>query len=67
MVEELEKLPSQQTSLPDRLHIFFYKQLHFPSQPGVAKKFWENEAESCLAVAYVLGCFLHEIKENGHF
>ena len=46
---------------------FFYKQLHFPSQPGVAKEIWENEAESCLAVAYVLGCFLHEIKENGHF
>jgi len=26
-----------------------------------------NEAESCLAVAHVFGCFLHEIKENGHF
>ena len=47
--------------------LFFYKQLHFPSQPGVAKEIWGNEAESCLAVAYVLGCFLHEIKENGHF
>ena len=48
------------------LHIF-YKQFHFPSQPGVAKEIWGNEAENCLAVAYVFGCFLHEIKENGHF
>ena len=46
---------------------FFYKQLHFPSQPGVAKEICENEAESCLEVAYVLSCFLLEIKENGHF
>ena len=49
------------------LHIIFYRQLHFPSQPGVAKESWENEAESCLAVAYVFGCFLHEIKEISHF
>ena len=53
--------------LSKKVHIFPYKQLHFPSQPGVAKEIWGNEAESCLAVAYVLGCFLHEIKENGHF
>ena len=46
---------------------FFYKQLHFPSQPGVAKEIWENEAESCLAVAYVFDYFLYEINENGHF
>ena len=44
---------------------FFCKQLHFPSQPGVAKEIWENEAESCVAVPYVLSCFL--IKENDHF
>ena len=55
------------TNFNDNTHFFFYKQLHFPSQPGVAKEIWGNEAESCLAVAYVLGCFLHEIKENGHF
>ena len=30
---------------------FFYKQLHFQSQPGVASEILENEAESCLAVA----------------
>ena len=48
-------------------YTFFYKQLHFLSQPGVAKEIWGNEAESCLAVAYVLGCILHEIKEDGHF
>ena len=37
-----------------RLHcytFFLYKQLHFPSQPGVANEIWENEAENCLAVA----------------
>jgi hypothetical protein len=51
------------------LHIIFYRQLHFPSQPGVAKPkgSWENEAEICLPVAYVFGCFLHEIKEKRHF
>ena len=46
---------------------FFCKQLHLPSQPGVAKEIWENEKESCLAVVYVLNCFLYKIKENGHF
>ena len=50
-----------------QVHKFFYKQLHFPSQPRVAKEIRRNEAENCLAVAYVFGCFLHEIKENGHF
>ena len=30
---------------------FFYRQLHFSFQPGVANGFWENEAESCLVVA----------------
>ena len=49
------------------VHIFLYKQLHFPYQPGAAKEIWGNEAKSCLAVAYVLGCFLREINEYGHF
>ena len=31
--------------------LFFYKQLGFPSEPGVANEILENEAESCLAVA----------------
>ena len=30
---------------------FFYKQLNFPSEPGVANEILENEAKSCLAVA----------------
>ena len=34
---------------------------------GVVKEIWGNEAESCLAVAYVFDCFRHEIKENCHF
>ena len=33
-------------------NISFYQQLHFQSHPGVASEIWENEAESCLAVAY---------------
>ena len=33
------------------IHIFFYRQLDFSSEPGVANEFWENEAESCLVVA----------------
>ena len=43
--------------------LFLCKQLRFPSQPGVAKEICQNEAESCLEVAYVLSCFLLEIKE----
>ena len=35
----------------DVMYTFFYRQLHFLSQPGVANGFWENEAESCLVVA----------------
>ena len=34
------------------VHIFFHKQLHFQSQPGVSSEIWENEVESCLALAY---------------
>ena len=34
-----------------RIHIFFYRQLDFSSEPGVANEFWENEAENCLVVA----------------
>ena len=34
------------------VHIFFYRQLNFSSQPGVANEFCENEAENCLVVAY---------------
>ena len=30
----------------------FYRQLDFPSEPGVAKEILENEAKSCLTVAY---------------
>ena len=30
---------------------FFYRQLDFPSEPGVANEILENEANSCLAVA----------------
>ena len=30
---------------------FFYRQLNFPSEPGVASEILENEAKSCLAVA----------------
>ena len=33
-----------------QLHIF-YRQLDFPSEPGVANEILENEAKSCLAVA----------------
>ena len=32
-------------------YTFFYKQLDFPSEPGVANEILENEAKSCLAVA----------------
>ena len=32
------------------IHIF-YRQLNFPSEPGVANEILENEAKSCLAVA----------------
>ena len=32
------------------LHLF-YRQLDFPSEPGVANEIMENEAKSCLAVA----------------
>ena len=33
-------------------YTFFYRQLDFSSQPGVANEFCEKEAESCLVVAY---------------
>ena len=36
------------------LHISFYKQLNFQSQPRVANDFSQNEAESCLQVATFL-------------
>ena len=39
------------------LHIFFYKQLDFQSQPGVANDFFQNEAESCQRVATFLAKF----------
>ena len=48
------------------IHIF-YKQLHFPSQPGVASEILEKKAESCLAVAYPTKINLHEIKRNRCF
>ena len=34
------------------VYTFFYRQLDFSSQPGVANEFCENEAENCLVVAY---------------
>ena len=34
-----------------KVHIFFYRQLDFPSEPGYANEILENEPESCLAVA----------------
>ena len=49
------------------MYTFFYKQLHFQSQPGVASEILENVAESCLAVAYPNRINLHEIKRNGCF
>ena len=33
------------------LYIFFYRQLDFSSQPGVANEILENEPKSCLTVA----------------
>ena len=47
-------------SISRRIHIFFYKRLHFPSQPGY--EILENKAESCLAVA-VLAVFYMKSKE----
>ena len=32
-------------------YTFFYRQLNFPSEPGVTNEILENEAKSCLAVA----------------
>ena len=34
----------QKTHVTSVLHILFYKQLHFQSQPGVASEILENEA-----------------------
>ena len=34
-----------------KLHIFFCRQLDFPSEPGVANEFLENVPKSCLTVA----------------
>ena len=50
----IEKIDENQASvdpLSKQLHIFFYRQLNFPSEPGVANEILENEAKSCLAVA----------------
>ena len=30
---------------------FFYRQLDFPSEPGVANEILENEPKSCLTIA----------------
>ena len=35
--------PSQ---FPEQLHIFFYRQLDFSSEPGVANEIFENEPKS---------------------
>ena len=34
-----------------RYYIFFYRQLDFSSEPGVANEILENEPKSCLKVA----------------
>ena len=46
-----------------QLYIFFYKQLDFQSQPGVANDFCQNEAESCLRVATFLSKFQAQTKK----
>ena len=43
-------LRSLKKNIAIALHIF-YRQLDFPSEPGVANEILKNEAESCLAVA----------------
>ena len=40
---------------------FFYRQLDFSSEPGVANKILGNEPESCLAVAKFHSWFLHDL------
>ena len=35
-------------------YTFFYRQLDFPSEPGVANEILENEAKSCLATPEVV-------------
>ena len=40
-----------QQNLFDLEYTFFYRQLNFPSEPGVSNEILENEAKSCLAVA----------------
>ena len=37
--------------VPMAVYTFFYKQLDFPSEPGVAAEILENEPKSCLTVA----------------
>ena len=37
--------------LPDNGMGYFYRQLDFPSEPGVANEILENEPKSCLTVA----------------
>ena len=50
-----------------RTYTLFYKQLYFPSQPGVAKEISGNEAESCLAVAYVWAVICMKSKKMAIF
>ena len=35
----------------EKKYIFFYRQLDFPFEPGVANEILENEPKSCLSVA----------------
>ena len=45
--EEFPKIPKHPKSPSN----FFYRQLDFSSEPGVAKEILENEPKSCLTVA----------------
>lgn len=46
---KITNMPSKVEVIP--IHIFFYKQLDFQFQHGVANDFCQNEAENCLTVA----------------
>ena len=46
---------------------FFYRQLDFKSEPGVANEMLENEPKSCLTVAYFYSWFLHDLEKISCF
>ena len=45
------------------MHIF-YRQLDFPSEPGVANEILENEPKSCLTVAKFYSLFLRDYEKK---